>query len=263
MTARLFSGGRLLRPDPAPAAVDALAVADGHIVRGRYRRGSAAPRCPPTPRWCISTRAVLAPGFVDAHLHPMVMSVFEQQLVLDSGDLARRGARRGSRPGTRHRRRPGRDRLPARRRPPDRTPPAHRSRARGRGRARPQRGADASRRPPRGRLRSGARARWASTGRAPSSRAAHVEFDATGVPTGLVRERAVEPLLGLLRRRHHGRPRRRRCLAGPSGCCARASPRSPRCARPPPKGPPAVPARSRPWAGRRSSTSCRSTSRPS
>ena len=44
MTARLFTGGRLLRPDPAPAAIDSLAVAGGNIIDARIhtaRNGTA------------------------------------------------------------------------------------------------------------------------------------------------------------------------------------------------------------------------------
>ncbi|MFZ2441912.1 MAG: amidohydrolase family protein, partial [Ilumatobacteraceae bacterium] len=83
MTARLFTGGRLLRPDPAPAAIDSLAVAGGNIIAvGTEAQCRAA--LPADAEVVQLDRAVLAPGFVDTHLHPMVMSVFEQQLVLDS-----------------------------------------------------------------------------------------------------------------------------------------------------------------------------------
>ncbi|MBK8332578.1 MAG: hypothetical protein IPL07_09365 [Acidimicrobiaceae bacterium] len=261
MTARLFTGGRLLRPDPAPAAIDFRSRSPAATSSRSAPKHSVEP-LPADAEVVQLDRAVLAPGFVDTHLHPMVMSVFEQQLVLDSAtsiaevlDAVRDQARTTD---------AGRgDRVPTRRRPPGRTPSAHRSRAPGRGRARPQRGAAAPRRPPRGRLRAALRAVGFDR---PDTivEGGAVEFDAAGVATGLVRERAVEPLLGLLGDASPWTTSRPAPRRGRSGCCARASPRSRRCARPPPRGlPGGAGTFRRPWAGRHSSTGCRSTSRPS
>ena len=45
MTARLFTGGRLLRPDPAPAAIDSLAVAGGTDEQDHRCAEAAIRRC--------------------------------------------------------------------------------------------------------------------------------------------------------------------------------------------------------------------------
>jgi predicted amidohydrolase YtcJ len=80
--ARLLHGARLLRPQPAPPTADAVAVIDDRIVAVGPRAECAAAL--PTDHDAVDLGGrVLAPGFVDAHLHPMIMCVFEQQLRFD------------------------------------------------------------------------------------------------------------------------------------------------------------------------------------
>lgn len=78
----LLHGARVLGPDPLPAHHDAIAVMDGRIAAV----GSTA-----TCRQALPAGAdevdlagrTIAPGFVDAHTHPLVMSVFENHLRFD------------------------------------------------------------------------------------------------------------------------------------------------------------------------------------
>ncbi|HWJ63049.1 MAG TPA: amidohydrolase [Acidimicrobiales bacterium] len=78
---RLYRRAHLRTPDRLPGA-DALATAGDRIVAvGTEEQCRAA--LPADAEVVDLGGAVLAPGFVDAHLHPMVMCVFEQQLVLD------------------------------------------------------------------------------------------------------------------------------------------------------------------------------------
>lgn len=194
MTARLFTGARLLQPDPAPAEVDSMAVADGRIVAvGTAEQCRAA--LPSDAETVHLDGAVLAPGFVDAHLHPMVMSVFEQQLVLDSVssvgevlDAVRDQARRTD---------PSRAvigfQLDDARLAERRLPTAEELQAA----AGPGREVVLVRRDGHHAVASEAALRSVGFDRAGTVvEGGSVELDAHGVPTGLVRERAVEPLLG-------------------------------------------------------------------
>ena len=196
MTARLFTGGRLLRPDPAPAAIDSLAVAGGNIIAvGTEAQCRAA--LPADAEVVQLDRAVLAPGFVDTHLHPMVMSVFEQQLVLDSAtsiaevlDAVRDQARTTD---------AGRAvigfQLDDARLAERRLPTAAELQAA----AGPGRNVVLLRRDGHHAVASEAALRAVGFDRPDTIvEGGAVEFDASGVATGLVRERAVEPLLGLL-----------------------------------------------------------------
>ena len=196
MTARLFTGGRLLRPDPAPAAIDSLAVAGGNIIAvGTEAQCRAA--LPADAEVVQLDRAVLAPGFVDTHLHPMVMSVFEQQLVLDSVtsiaevlDAVRDQARTTD---------AGRAvigfQLDDARLAERRLPTAAELQAA----AGPGRNVVLLRRDGHHAVASEAALRAVGFDRPDTIvEGGAVEFDASGVATGLVRERAVEPLLGLL-----------------------------------------------------------------
>lgn len=80
-TPRLYHGGRVLLPEPAPpgtaiATVDERIVAVGdieHCVRA----------LPPDAESVDLAGHTVVPGFIDAHLHPLVMCVFERQLVFD------------------------------------------------------------------------------------------------------------------------------------------------------------------------------------
>lgn len=106
--ARLFRRARILTPDPTPAGHDSLAVVGDRIVavgtedqcRAALRRHPHAhvpesaggpSAAPPSSADPSATDPVvvdlagrtLVPGFIDAHLHPLVMSVFEQHLRLD------------------------------------------------------------------------------------------------------------------------------------------------------------------------------------
>lgn len=78
----LFHGARVFTPSPAPVGHDAVAVVDGRIVAV-----GTAERCrealPGDPVEVDLTGRSLVPGFIDAHLHPMIMSVFELHLRFD------------------------------------------------------------------------------------------------------------------------------------------------------------------------------------
>lgn len=81
----LFSGATVLTPDLQPPGTSVatlgaqiLAVGSDEACRSAL---SGAGVSDPVVR--DVTGATLVPGFVDAHLHPMVMCVFEQQLLLD------------------------------------------------------------------------------------------------------------------------------------------------------------------------------------
>lgn len=84
MTARprLYRRARVRCPEPAPPGHDALATIGDRIVAiGTEDDCRAA--LPSDAEVLDLAGSVLAPGFVDAHLHPLVMCVFERQLVLD------------------------------------------------------------------------------------------------------------------------------------------------------------------------------------
>lgn len=87
MTTFLLRGGRALQPEPAPADHDAVAVSDGRVVLVGPADQARQALPAGTPEIDLGGRTV-APGFVDAHTHPMVMSVFDQHLRFDEADRA-------------------------------------------------------------------------------------------------------------------------------------------------------------------------------
>lgn len=196
MNARLFTGGRLLRPDRAPVEVDSLAVIDGHIAAiGTAEQCLAA--LPSGVEVVHLNGDVLAPGFIDAHLHPMIMSVFEQELVLDSVtsiaevlDAVRDQAR-----STDADRAVIGFQLDDARLTERRLPTAEELQAA----AGPGREVVLLRRDGHHAVASETALRAVGFDRADLViEGGTVERDSTGTPTGLVRERAVEPLLGLM-----------------------------------------------------------------
>ncbi len=80
MTARLLTGAVVRTPEPTPA--DSVAVRDGRIV-ALGTRSECEAALPEGATVTDLRGTTLVPGFVDAHLHPLVMCVFEQQLRLD------------------------------------------------------------------------------------------------------------------------------------------------------------------------------------
>lgn len=86
MAATLLTGARVLAPAAQPADVDSIGLVDDRIVavgaRPEVVRAlPAAHRVVALPGRCV------APGFVDAHLHPLPMCFFEHHL--DLADSAR------------------------------------------------------------------------------------------------------------------------------------------------------------------------------
>lgn len=80
--ARLFRRARLFTPDPAPAGHDALATVGDRIVAvGTEEHCRSA--LPTTHVEVDLAGRSLVPGFIDAHVHPLVMSVFELHLRFD------------------------------------------------------------------------------------------------------------------------------------------------------------------------------------
>ncbi len=77
----LLRGATVRTPDATPEGT-AIALADGRIVAVGPEE-SCRTALPSDAREVDLTGRVLVPGFVDAHLHPLVMCVFEQNLVLD------------------------------------------------------------------------------------------------------------------------------------------------------------------------------------
>jgi predicted amidohydrolase YtcJ len=80
--ALLVRGARILTPEPAPAGHDALAVVDGRIVAVGPEAACRAALPAGAAELDVAGRTVV-PGLVDAHTHPLVMSVFEQHLRFD------------------------------------------------------------------------------------------------------------------------------------------------------------------------------------
>lgn len=78
---RLYHGARVLLPEPAPAGTAVATVGERIVAVGDVEGCRAA--LPAGAREVDLAGRTLAPGFIDAHLHPLVMSVFERQLVLD------------------------------------------------------------------------------------------------------------------------------------------------------------------------------------
>ena len=192
---RLYRRARLRCPEPAPPAHDSLATIGDRIVAVGTEDACRA-ALPSDAEVVDLAGAVLAPGFVDAHLHPLVMCVFEQQLVLDGApDLAAvlDAVADQARGTPRDRAVVGfqlDDALLAERR----LPTAAELEAAGGGR-------------PVVLLRRDGHHAVASTGALASvgfdrpggePAGGAVERDARGLPTGLVREAAVAPLLGLM-----------------------------------------------------------------
>jgi predicted amidohydrolase YtcJ len=79
---RLYRRARILDPGPVPPDHDALATVDDRIVAVGTEEACRS-ALPSDTEVVDLVGAVLAPGFVDAHLHPLIMCVFERQLVLD------------------------------------------------------------------------------------------------------------------------------------------------------------------------------------
>ena len=75
----LFRRGRLFTPTPAPAGHDSLAVIDGRIAAIGTEDHCRAALPTDALEVDLAGRS-LVPGFIDAHVHPMVMSVFELHL---------------------------------------------------------------------------------------------------------------------------------------------------------------------------------------
>jgi predicted amidohydrolase YtcJ len=194
---RLYRGARLLLPEPAPAGHDAVATVGDRIVAvGPEARCAAALSADADVEVVDVAGGALAPGFVDAHLHPLVMCVFEQHLQFggcrsldDVLDLVADRARTDS---------PDRtimgfqldDALLAERRLPS---------AADLDRAAPGRAVVLVRRDGHHAVGSAAALSAAGfDGEAPDPPGGHVERDASGRPTGLVGETAVAPLMALL-----------------------------------------------------------------
>lgn len=78
----LFFNGRVYRPAPVPDDHDAVAVVDGRIVAAGPADVCRAALGGPATEVDLGGRT-LVPGLVDAHLHPLIMSVFEQHLRFD------------------------------------------------------------------------------------------------------------------------------------------------------------------------------------
>jgi predicted amidohydrolase YtcJ len=81
MAATLLSGVRVLAPAAQPAGVDSIGVVDDRIVAVGARRDVATALPADHRRVDVGGRCV-APGFVDAHLHPLPMCFFEHHLDL-------------------------------------------------------------------------------------------------------------------------------------------------------------------------------------
>lgn len=78
----LFRNARVYDPAPAPAGHDAVAVLDGWIVAVGPTEACRVVLPDDHHEVDLGGRS-LVPGFVDAHLHPLIMSVFEQHLRFD------------------------------------------------------------------------------------------------------------------------------------------------------------------------------------
>jgi predicted amidohydrolase YtcJ len=78
----LFRRARIYTPDPAPVGHDCLAVVDGHIAAVGTEEQCRSVLPAGHSDVDLAGRS-LVPGFIDAHVHPMVMSVFELHLRFD------------------------------------------------------------------------------------------------------------------------------------------------------------------------------------
>jgi predicted amidohydrolase YtcJ len=192
---RLYRRANLRTPDAAPPGHDALATIGDRIVAVGTEADCRA-ALPSDAEVVDLAGKTLAPGFVDAHLHPLVMCVFEQQLVLDRArsladvldavaDKARSGPRDRAVMGFALD-----DELLAERR----LPTAEELEQAGNGRhvvlmRRDGHHAVAS---------SSALEAVGLAAPGTDPEGGHVERDAAGRPTGLVRETAVAPLMSLM-----------------------------------------------------------------
>lgn len=81
----LVTGAPVLAPEPVPAA-DSIAVVDGRIVAvgGRADAEAVLPVAHDVVDLADRRGAVVVPGLVDSHLHPMPMCFFEHHLDLDA-----------------------------------------------------------------------------------------------------------------------------------------------------------------------------------
>jgi hypothetical protein len=77
--ARLITGAVILAPDSLPPDHDSVGIVDGRIVAVGARHHVAAALPPDRTEVDVGGR-VLAPGFVDTHLHPLPMCFFEHHL---------------------------------------------------------------------------------------------------------------------------------------------------------------------------------------
>lgn len=75
-TARLFTNAELRTPTPAPPGQDSVGVVDGTIV-AVGDRATAEAALPAEHEVVDVSGRILAPGFVDAHVHPLPMCFFE------------------------------------------------------------------------------------------------------------------------------------------------------------------------------------------
>ncbi|NLE18919.1 MAG: hypothetical protein GX632_10350, partial [Propioniciclava sp.] len=75
-TARLFTNATLRTPDPAPPGHDSVAVLDGEIA-AVGDRATAEAALPEVHEVVDVGGRTLAPGFIDAHVHPLPMCFFE------------------------------------------------------------------------------------------------------------------------------------------------------------------------------------------
>jgi predicted amidohydrolase YtcJ len=78
---RLYHGAHVLLPEPAPPGTTIATVGDRIVAVGDVATCMAA--VPSGTRHVDLGGRTVVPGFIDAHLHPLVMCVFEQQLRFD------------------------------------------------------------------------------------------------------------------------------------------------------------------------------------
>jgi predicted amidohydrolase YtcJ len=82
----LLTGGSILAPEPLAATDDSVAIADGRVLAVGARTDVEAHL--PAEHEVVDLRtrrgAVIVPGFVDSHLHPMPLCFFEHHLDLDA-----------------------------------------------------------------------------------------------------------------------------------------------------------------------------------
>ena len=193
-TARIYRGARVRSPEALPEGTAVATVGERIVAVGDLERCRRA--VPAGTTEVDLAGRTLVPGFIDAHLHPLVMCVFEQQLLLDEvGSIAEVldavADRAGATPAERsiigfqlddarlaERRMPTADELDA---------------------ASGGRSVVLMRRDGHHAVASSQALRRVGFDRRGSDPVGgEVVRDATGRPTGLVRETAVAPLLGLL-----------------------------------------------------------------